>query len=1346
MPNYQKREIDCILNLQNNGQPNFFNLQKALKIYKKRLTNLTTKNRSLLLLRLNERQFIDINRFQYLNNQPSFHVIESLIAHKKNIPICSLLDSRDKYTNAVSAVLKKIARTEKMVFEERGAKDLYVGYPFVQGKLQDDSLVRCPLLFFPVRLTLEQNQWTLNLRQDAGISFNKSLLLAFSHYNQITFDESFLEHDFSTYSIDSQEFRTELYQLLKNSPLELHFNQSTFEDLLQDFQEYKKSEFAAATETGKLKMTQEAVLGIFPQAGSYLIPDYDYLLESETAKDLEAFFLSNKIEGYDTGAYNSKHISEEELFTPYTLDASQEQAIKTIKSGASLVVQGPPGSGKSQMICNLIVDYISRGKNVLLVCQKKAALDVVHQRLAEKSFDDFAALVHDFKNDRKTIYNNINRQIESLEKFKKENNSLDAIYLERKFLQLSREIDQLTETLDEFKKALYDTTECGISVKELYLSSSMDVEGINLRREYNHFTFENHAEVLRKLETYIAFHQRLDTPAHLWYERVSFSKFTIADQQQIEEVLQALVPYFSEIQKEVENTIGIGIGYEDCEWIYDRQEEFLRLLELTADERVFKYFKHTLNYNKTDYLWLANRKKNTLNAFGKEGVEATLESKALAEAQEKITNAKEASTNWYKKIKYQLFSKEKPFVNALLASNELENSIEGLDQLMLRIDNRMNLEHQFSLLMEQEWLIDIPQNKDLIELKDWFDDYLKAVDAKRIYTSLRSGLKYLDISQYSYDELYKKIHHLIKIINRVAEQRSKWQAYLTQKQIGLILNGTLSEEKLIVELREDFDQLYEYDQLKEQISAHEQKVLDSFEEKFGTLSQETIKQFDNSLRIAWINHIETKYPILRAVSSEKMHQMETRLQDASSEKQEIAKDIALLRARERTYSEVEYNRLNNLVTYRDLKHQVSKKRNIWPVRKLIQNFSHELLNLVPCWMGSPESVSAIFPMEEFFDLVIFDEASQCFAEKGIPAMYRGKQVVICGDDQQLAPYDLYTPRWEEDLDNETALEVDSLLDLGKQFVPEVSLQGHYRSHSLELIHFSNQHFYQNKLQLIPQLSRYVKSEPAIIYQKVEGVWQNNCNQIEAEQVITLVKELSQQGEHSVGIITFNFKQQQLIQDLLEVADFPLPRELFVKNIENVQGDERNVIIFSVAYAPSAAGRMTAQFGSLNQLKGENRLNVAITRAKEKIFLVTSIYPQQLQVDNTKNIGPVMLRDYLQYAQEVSAGKFRGRLPEVITHSRAWYLKSKMLSIATGEEYQLKDALPFADLHIEKEENIKLLLTDDGLYYQGLSPKETHNYIPEQLRTKGWSFKRFFSRNFWKKPEEFMAEFYRFIEV
>ena len=155
----------------------------------------------------------------------------------------------------------------------------------------------------------------------------------------------------------------------------------------------------------------------------------------------------------------------------------------------------------------------------------------------------------------------------------------------------------------------------------------------------------------------------------------------------------------------------------------------------------------------------------------------------------------------------------------------------------------------------------------------------------------------------------------------------------------------------------------------------------------------------------------------------------------------VSREILLLKLREITYKDVKYNRLNNMISYRDLRHQVSKKRRIWPIRKLLAHFTDELFTLVPCWLASPESVSAITPMRELFDLVIFDEASQCFAEKGIPAIYRARQMVVTGDSKQLAPNDLYMIRWQEEEPEEMELEIDSLLDLAGKIPASNSSSG-----------------------------------------------------------------------------------------------------------------------------------------------------------------------------------------------------------------------------------------------------------------------------------------------------------------
>ena len=465
-----------------------------------------------------------------------------------------------------------------------------------------------------------------------------------------------------------------------------------------------------------------------------------------------------------------------------------------------------------------------------------------------------------------------------------------------------------------------------------------------------------------------------------------------------------------------------------------------------------------------------------------------------------------------------------------------------------------------------------------------------------------------------------------------------------------------------------------------------------------------------------------------------MAMLEQELNEAIAEKQKLSREILILKLREQVYRHEEFNRLGNRTTFRDLQHQATKKKKIWPLRKTIESFHEEAFQVLPCWLASPETVSAVFPMEKLFDLVIFDEASQCFSEKGIPAMARGKQLVIAGDSKQLQPNDLYRTRFNEDDEDIPETEIDSLLELGCRYLPQVMLTEHYRSRSLDLIGFSNQHFYKNKLQMLPDFHTYQSKHKGIEFVKSAGFLENHCNQTEAEKVVELCLELFiSQPEKEVGVITFNMFQQNLILDLLEercVAEKRiLPESFIVKNIENIQGDEKDIVIFSIGYAPDRSGRMNHHFGSLNMDGGENRLNVAVTRAREKVIVVSSIFPQQLSVENTKHEGPKLLKKYLEYALEVSEGRFISSLKLESTFRPEWYLKDKLKE----QNALLKEELPFADLTEKDSQNrfVQLVLTDDGAFFNSLSVKETFSYFPAKLRAKNWRFDRKWSRNFWK---------------
>ncbi len=1382
-------------------------MANILKTYQKRLTNLTNRNKSLLLLSLSQRNFLDIHQLDFLNDKPSFSIIENLIKGVSKTFICSQVDSRDKFANQASPILKNIQRTDRFVQEENGAKNLFVGYPIITGKLLDDTLIRCPLLFFPVEILLENNNWHLQLRDNESITFNKTFLLAYNFFNKIQFSEDFLDQDFenpewTTARKDSRQFRTVLYKYLQTNNLEINFNPENFTDTLQYFTKQGKSEFDLFHQTGKLKLEPQAVLGIFPQADSYLAPDYDFLLKdtSQTTQTPSPLFVSSQTTGglgqsqppLLWGGAGVGHIY------PYPLDASQEKALQAIKSGQSIVIQGPPGTGKSQLICNLVADSIANGKTVLVVCQKKAALDVVHQRLSEKQVHHFTALVHDFQHDKKNIYTQINQQIEKVYEKSEQKISLEALHYEEKFLQLNRQIEQHTKTLEDFKNALFDTSECGLSVKELYLTSDKNEPHIalpaveTLGNGFHFKTFSSHQDFLDKLDLYEKYAKVLETLDYEWLDRVSFAHFSGEDLEKIQNAIQEIRDESAFIAQNV-SKVPNNFTPIDAENFYGNWKALQQIINELANPAIFKFFQVSLKYDKNKLEWLGEMEKKINNAFLSGALEKTLSTESLSFYKNELEKYRIIQTSFFENLKYY-FSKEYKLLKVLAENNGLHLK-EDVLPLLQKIYKRIHLEDLRNELITGEnliskpieelesrvilndWVLEVPQTLEKQDFDVWFADYKTAMKIyKKLHKILKTSslkntasfLKNLFLSDYQ--TLSNEFEKYTSLNLALFEKYKSWRKYLTEKQILKYWEKDNLREEWKVVLNRDFDLICEFDQLKKSMTEAQLAIIEKLKElsvKTLTtaaeqliLAQDKINielsyslsiTFDNSLRLAWIEYIEKQYPILKSVSTPKFEQIEKSLQKAIQEKEKISEEILLVRAYESACKELEYNRLKNLVSYRELKHQVNKKRNAWALRKLIQHFKDEVFKLIPCWLCSPETVSAIFQMDTVFDLVIFDEASQCFAEKGIPSMYRGKQIVVVGDDKQLAPNDLYHIRWEEDLDEDegnVALETESLLDLGKQFLPITSLTGHYRSKSLDLIDFSNQYFYDNKLKLLPDYIDFINKEPTISYLKVAGVWEKNTNEIEALEVVKVIKQFLEKDKKDIGVITFNYKQQLLIQDLLDEEKVALPPSLFIKNIENVQGDERDIIIFSTTYAPDARGRMKMQFGSLNFQGGENRMNVAITRAREKIVVVSSIFPHQLKVEDLTNEGAKILKKYLEYALEVSQGKYQPVLPALSKQNLDWYLKEKLKkeffvrTQTTASETQkvatdhFLENIPFADLAIrvrsgmEISPALRLILTDDNLYYEAFSAKESHVYLPRLLERKGWDFRRIYSRDWW----------------
>ncbi|MBS1952498.1 MAG: DUF4011 domain-containing protein [Bacteroidetes bacterium] len=1323
----------------------FKKTKKLLHTFMRRLTNLSSRNKSLLLLKPSD-AFIDLHNFSQLNLEKSFGIIEALLKERSKV-ICPVVDPRMEVSNEASLKLKKINRLDQFYYDERGVRDLHVGWPMVHGKLMNGALVRCPLLFFPVELKTENEHWVLSFRAEGEILFNKSFLLSYSFYNQCPADEKLLSENFEDYEREPVVFLTSLYRLLEKSLAKINFNPELYTEVLNSFTPYTKKDFEEQHRAGELKLHSEAVLGLFPQAGSSLVPDYEQLIDENSFTDLEEFFGRNQLPENPSLNFISQ-VREDKIYPVFPMDIWQENALKAAKLGCSFIVQGPPGTGKSQLIANLISDGMANEKRILLVCQKRVALDVVYERLKERNLENFIALVHDFKNDRRELFQKIAGQINRTDEYKTNNISLDAILLDRKFLQVSKSIDQITEELEHFRWILFDETESGKSIKELYLQSSLSAPSVSLKHEYFHFRFNDLDLFLRNLNDYSAYAQQVDYAEYPLFDRVTFSRFTVADLPEMQHHLQDVFPFFENTRNQFSGLLSVVPDWEMLKKLAENENALEELHTLTKPEEVFTCFKKMLpkKSSETNSLWLSNIERMVNDCFVRDGVETSVPSASLGHFQRALHRAMKARKGLWSWLRWQVFSKDKLLITRALVANGLTSKKEDLQTLERKLDQRLNLEHNLSKLKNKNWLLNIPSGLQAEELSVWFAHQQAAIKAKTVFNSIRILKNIFNPAHYSHSEFINRLEKLIVLIHSVQLKSALWAGYLSVRQIEQLTKDSGLCSILLSALQKDFDLLCEFDKLKERFSEPEKNTIKKLTEK-SPKGSDWPNLFLNSLALSWIDHIETKHPELRMVSSGKIQRLESELQEQIEAKSRLTTEILLLRARERVTDDLEFNRLNNRVTYRDLLHQTTKKKKIWPLRRVVTEFENEVFRLLPCWMASPESVSAIFPMKEMFDLVIFDEASQCFAEQGIPALYRGKQAVIAGDRKQLSPGDFYQARWQDDEPEEPDAEVDSLLLLAERYLFSLKLRGHYRSQSPELVDFSNRHFYEGSLQVLPEFHHYNKGKPAIEYINVSGTWANQTNEQEANYIANLVLTvLNEHPKKEIGIVTFNAPQQTLIQDVIEELfqknGKTISGNIFIKNIENVQGDERDLIIFSVGYARDKNGIIHAQFGSLNREGGENRLNVAISRAREKIMVVTSLLPEELNVSETKNQGPKLLKDYLAFAREVSSGYYKPYTNKQSNHTLSNQLKNEMLTDAPAllDKKLSQHVFPFHDLTLLSGDAIQAgIFTDDHLYFESLSPKADHALFPLLMRAKNWPYLRLYSRNFWIDRKKFWSQ-------
>lgn len=447
-----------------------------------------------------------------------------------------------------------------------------------------------------------------------------------------------------------------------------------------------------------------------------------------------------------------------------------------------------------------------------------------------------------------------------------------------------------------------------------------------------------------------------------------------------------------------------------------------------------------------------------------------------------------------------------------------------------------------------------------------------------------------------------------------------------------------------------------------------------------------------------------------------------------------------------------------------LRHQMGLKRPSKSIREMIAGMPETFGKLAPCLLMSPLSIAQYLPVEQaLFDVVVFDEASQIATWDAIGAIARGRQTIIVGDPKQLPPTNFFG-RAESDEDNselsDHEKDMESILDEAQASgLPTLQLNWHYRSRHESLIAFSNWNYYGNQLVTFPAAE---STDRGVSFRHVKGALydrgKSRTNRQEAEAIVSdlvermkrsLSKPAKERPTH--GVVTFNSQQQEMIQDLLDDALRKNPElEWFfsddrieptiVKNLENVQGDERDVMMFSITFGHDAAGKFPVDFGAINRDGGERRLNVAITRARQELVVFASFLPDQLRAERSNARGVRDLKAFLEYAEkgpeamvaraDGSLGGFESPLEEAIGESLkrlGWQIDTQIG--VSGFRIDL------GVVHPDKPGAYLAGVECDGVtYHRSAMARDRDKTRQHVLENLGWTIVRVWSTDWWYDPD------------
>lgn len=1316
-------------------------LQRRLKIGNRRGVHLNA-------IPANSRYKFDLNRLSHIDKNLPDNFIKSLLSEqplkfriswKDNVPDLNTLFEEDQTQLVrITKSFENLINQTEAIESEKGINTFGFGFPILIRRDQSDNkLTVAPILIWSLRIkrTKEFNTWEINRNEDDPIYLNEILI----------------NHLQSDSNIEIEQIPSEMLDdglITKDEVIEIcvklikEINTSVPSDIKDAFIKKLDNVISIGDKNHYEKLPINStnalidfggLFSIFEVQKQNIINDYGNLMELEGLTiDLD-----------DLENHTFQPISSVET------DPSQQGILHSLEATRNILIQGPPGTGKSQTLSAILINALENHKKTIVVCEKRTALEVLHNALIEKDLNYHCVLIRDIVKDRKTVVDSVRDRIDNSSyrryRYTYSKGSLDNLIKKAKGLIDS--INGKHKKLDE--KLLGDkswTDIVGTLLSELNGTDEDHTLNIDKSQfKYNSQELNGLLELVQKGQNLYSNFQTYDSTSFL------NSKKLVGDNPYVIE--QGINDSFEEYDKLLQKVYELESKY--------KSEYFkLRKTELSEQIRNGRQIQDSINAIYTEHKansdFLDEEKTNgflykTLTIFSQP-------KKKVIQDQKRIKDLFANLENHYAKCND---------LKGFLVSQSIKDNLLKMEEANKLIDRTSS---DFQTKIENEY-----DSINVLEFStpEYETDILKAL--KDSCLLLKEKIK--TDSWTCHKIASSEFKGFIKAVDKIIQEKKEYfnnenDIFTTEFKWYQFYNGLSNEAKLLV---------------------NELKGKNNWRKSF-------LIHYLNSMLV---NSANVDLP-----TNDSEHiELNSTLNGLEREQLKYIREFWFSKQIDTTR---DFEQKNTNLSVENLYNKRSSNRfKRLSLRQIVQYDADLFTTFFPIILTSPDVASNLFKgMNGYFDIVMFDEASQLRLEDNLPAILKGKQIVIAGDEHQMPPSNYFSKVFdgtiedEDDLEEEDEIVVDrdnillsceSLLDFGAELNFEKRhLDFHYRSRHPYLIDFSNYAFYNQRLKPLPNTFDYTP----IKYIQVNGTFSDHINDAEAEMVLSIIDNNINRlpnGEYpTVGIATFNIAQRNHIKSkILERQKFSKFEEfnakiqeleengMFIKNLENIQGDERDVIILSTTYGPGKDGKFAQRFGPINHSKGYKLLNVIITRAKYKVYVCSSVpekafmnYKDFLITEGSNNKRAVFYA-YLAYSKAVSEGNNDSRIG-ILTALSENSTKSTSFSVGSfGElespfeeevyqrlvdevdESKLIPQMKVSEFRIDivydpKISGVpKIAIECDGAKYHSSREAYLHDRHRQKiLESHGFVFHRIWSTNWWRNPQKEtkrLIEFIRSVE-